>query len=395
MTSFTLDWAFLLQACCIHVTKVRDICYLMHRPVPPPDPENLHGVSILKPLTGVDPNLYKNLETFFNQKYPAYELLFSVQDENDPAIMVVQSLIQKYPKVDAKLFIAGLRYVGPNGKINNMVRGYEAAKYDWIVISDSGIYMRPDTLLDMVSYMKADVGLVLQMPYTAHRKYGFASVYEQVYFGTFQARNSLGANAIGINCSTGMSCLFRKELLENVGGLQAFAKYLAEDFFICKEIVKQKYKTVLCSQPAMQNSGNCTVEHFHKRLIRWSQLRGAMLPHLIILEPISECMLMGVLISWALDFLFNVSPMTVFLLHTLMWFLSDYCLLRIVENGPLPFSKFEFFVAWITRESLAFWLSLRSHKNNEVHTDTGLTAVPPRLMTVPGPIPGLGHEGLS
>ncbi|XP_069135863.1 ceramide glucosyltransferase-like [Argopecten irradians] len=357
-----LGWLFVLL---MHTVALFYGRYLMHRPVPQPDPENLHGVSILKPLTGVDPNLYKNLETFFSQQYPAYELLFSVQDENDPAIMVVQSLIQKYPKVDAKLFI-GLRYVGPNGKINNMVRGYEAAKYDWIVISDSGICMRPDTLMNMVSFMKPDVGLVLQMPYTAHRKYGFASVYEQVYFGTFQARNSLSANSVGINCSTGMSCMFRKELLENVGGLQVFSKYLAEDYFICKEIVKQNYKTVLCSLPAIQNSGNCSVEHFHKRLIRWSQLRGAMLPHLMFLEPLSECMLMGVCISWAMDFLFNVSPMGVFLLHILMWFLSDYCLLRIVENGPLPFSKFEFFVAWISREALAFWLSLRSHKNGVI-----------------------------
>ena len=34
-----------------------------------------------------------------------YELLFSVQSENDPAILVVKSLIESYPKVDAKLFI--------------------------------------------------------------------------------------------------------------------------------------------------------------------------------------------------------------------------------------------------------------------------------------------------
>ena len=39
-----------------------------------------------------------------------YELLFSVHDEHDPAIMVVQKLIETYPKVDAKLFI-GEQYI--------------------------------------------------------------------------------------------------------------------------------------------------------------------------------------------------------------------------------------------------------------------------------------------
>lgn len=34
-----------------------------------------------------------------------YELLFSVEDEKDPAILVVNSLISNYPRVDARLFV--------------------------------------------------------------------------------------------------------------------------------------------------------------------------------------------------------------------------------------------------------------------------------------------------
>ena len=34
-----------------------------------------------------------------------YELLFCIEEDIDPAIMVVQSLIEKYPKVDAQVFI--------------------------------------------------------------------------------------------------------------------------------------------------------------------------------------------------------------------------------------------------------------------------------------------------
>merc|ERR1711893_545363 len=93
----------------------------LHRKPPPLNAETLPlpGVSILKPLTGVDPHLYENLETFFNMDYPQYELLFCVEDEMDPALMVVRSLMEKYPKIDAKLFIVAKR-VGINPKINNM-----------------------------------------------------------------------------------------------------------------------------------------------------------------------------------------------------------------------------------------------------------------------------------
>lgn len=96
------------------------------------------GVSILKPLMGVDPNLFSNLETFFTMCYPKYEILFCIEDEADPAIMLVRRLMEKYPNIDTDLFI-GSSSVGVNPKINNMHHAYEAAKHEFILISDSGI----------------------------------------------------------------------------------------------------------------------------------------------------------------------------------------------------------------------------------------------------------------
>ena len=87
---------------------------------------------------GVDDNLKDNLETFFVMDYPLYELLFCVQDVNDPAINVVKSLIEQYSHIDAKLFCGG-KVVGINPKINNMEQGYQVAKYDLMLISDAGI----------------------------------------------------------------------------------------------------------------------------------------------------------------------------------------------------------------------------------------------------------------
>lgn len=61
-----------------------------------------------------------------------------MEDESDPAIMLVNSLREKYPKVDTKLFVGGSD-VGVNPKINNMHKAYEEANYEFILISDSGI----------------------------------------------------------------------------------------------------------------------------------------------------------------------------------------------------------------------------------------------------------------
>ena len=66
-------------------------------------------------------------------------------------------------------------------------------------------------------------------------------------------------------------------------------------------------------------------------VFRWSQLRMALLPHLILLEPFSECMLVGLTASWAIEYLFGISSMGIFLMHILVWFLLDYSMLRLVE----------------------------------------------------------------
>ncbi|WAR23883.1 CEGT-like protein [Mya arenaria] len=183
---------------------------------------NLPGISILKPLVGIDPNLFENLESFFKMKYPNFELLFCIQDEMDASRMIVQSLIDKYPKV-GEMWESTLKST------------------TWRSVDE-------DTLVDMAVYMTPNVGLVHQMPYTCTRK-GLASTYEKVYFGTQHAKMYLSANVLGINCAVGMSCLMRKPILEEAGGLHEFGQYLAEDFFIAQAFLDRGWRTKKGSIP--------------------------------------------------------------------------------------------------------------------------------------------------
>ncbi|CAH2003524.1 unnamed protein product [Acanthoscelides obtectus] len=110
-----------------------------------------------------------------------------------------------------------------------MNKAYEATKHNLILISDSGIRMKEDTLLDMVNHMTDKTGIVHQMPFTCDRD-GFAATLEKIYFGTAQSRMYLAADCLRVNCHTGMSTLMRKAVLEEQGGLKIFGCYLAEDF---------------------------------------------------------------------------------------------------------------------------------------------------------------------
>lgn len=63
------------------------------------------GVSILRPLKGLDTNLYENLESTFLQEYPDFEIFFCVEDENDQALTVVRELMAKHPAVNAHIAV--------------------------------------------------------------------------------------------------------------------------------------------------------------------------------------------------------------------------------------------------------------------------------------------------
>lgn len=147
-----------------------------------------------------------------------------------------------------------------------------------------------------------------------------------------------------------MSCLMRKSILDEMGGLEIFGCYLAEDFFIAKSFTDHGWKLAVSSQPAWQNSGVCDINTFQARLTRWAKLRVAMVPTMILLEPLSECMILGAFASWSVSLIFHWDALVFYLVHILMWLLSDWLLLSIVQNGTLPFNKSDFVIGWLMRE---------------------------------------------
>lgn len=67
--------------------------------VRPPALRTAEPISILKPLAGLDLDLESNLRTFFEQDYPAFEILFAVRDNRDAAVAVVNRLQREYPNI--------------------------------------------------------------------------------------------------------------------------------------------------------------------------------------------------------------------------------------------------------------------------------------------------------
>ena len=96
------------------------------------------GVSILKPLRGVDPEMYESFRSHCALDYPEYEIIFGVNDRDDPAVEAVQRLMAEFPRQRIQMVVCP-QPLGNNRKVSNLVQMLALARYDHILINDSDI----------------------------------------------------------------------------------------------------------------------------------------------------------------------------------------------------------------------------------------------------------------
>ncbi|KAI8096866.1 glycosyltransferase family 21 protein [Halteromyces radiatus] len=339
------------------------------------------GVSILRPMKGLDLELEANLRSSFQQDYPKFELLFSVASADDPCIPVVQRLMNEYTKVDSRLII-GEQIVGINPKINNMIQSYNSAKYDIIWILDSNVHVDENTLGRSVDELqKPGIGLVHHLP-MATQPASYAAQVEQVFLNTNHAKMYLAINAVGIaSCVMGKSNLYRRSDLDKVGGLAMFGKYMAEDNIVGEALWAQGLRHAMSADMACQVLGKISPKEYCGRRARWVRLRKYIVTAATLTEPFTESIVCGSMGAWALHHLWptTFTSMTyVFVLHWIAWCMNDYWLYRTLldqSSSPVIYrskklaSQYawpDFLRAWITREVLALPLYLYAMVGTEI-----------------------------
>ena len=193
-------------------------------------------VTILKPVYGLEKDLKANLRTLCVQDYPAYQVVFSAQRSDDPAIPLLHELQQEFGPARVSVAVKNLQ-AGMNGKVNNLLGGLTEAKHDVFVISDSDIRVRPDYLKAVVGPL-ADPGVGCVC--TPFKAVNAGRWYEQLELLSMNADfipSVMFALTTGAsNYSNGQSITLRRETLAKIGGLESLAEYLVEDYEIGRRI---------------------------------------------------------------------------------------------------------------------------------------------------------------
>jgi ceramide glucosyltransferase len=202
----------------------------------PPLPTARPPVSVLKPLSGADPELYANLKSFLEQEWPDVQLVCGVATPNDPAIHVVEQLRRDLPTRDIALVIEP-RSHGGNRKVGNLINMLPAARHDVLVIADSDMRVGPDYLAAVAATLEQpDVGLATCL-YRGRPKPGLWSTLGALHINAGFVPQVLVGHMTGAREGCyGATMALRRDTLDRLGGFAALADHLADDWLLGERV---------------------------------------------------------------------------------------------------------------------------------------------------------------
>jgi ceramide glucosyltransferase len=255
----------------LHLTGILLVLFRTRTPgrsvAAPPDA----GVTLLRPVCGLENHIEETLASTFTLAHPHYEALFCVASAADPIIPLVERLMAVNPSVPARLLVGDDRICG-NPKLNNLVKGWKSASHDWIIMADSNVLLPVDYIEQLFSRWTAGTGLV-SSPAVGIRPAGFWSELECAFLNTYQARWQLAADQLGLGFAQGKNMLWQRDVLDAAGGIGALAAELAEDVAATKIVHDAGLKVRLVQSPFPQPLGPRSLSEVWRRQLRWARLR--------------------------------------------------------------------------------------------------------------------------
>ena len=202
-------------------------------------------VSVMKPVHGLEPRLKETLRTFFQQDYPKYEIVFGARSSDDPAMAVVAELRQEFPNIPVTIIYSGPPQ-WPNAKVFSLDKMLAAAKSEYVIISDSDVFVHPDYLRNVtVPLLDPKTGLVTCV-YRGVPVGGSWAVLEGLGMSVDMTSGVLLVDMLeGMKFALGPTMATRKDVLAKIGGIGATADFYSDDFELGRMVADAGYHVEL------------------------------------------------------------------------------------------------------------------------------------------------------
>ena len=235
-------------------------------------------VSILKPVKGVDPQMYAGLVSHCQQQYAGrFEILFGVSSLDDPAVAEIKRLQAEFPDCPIRLIECPER-LGTNGKVSNLIQMLREASYEHVLINDSDIRVSPNYLTRVMgSFADSSVGMVTA-PYIGRTAQSRPSLtlwsrLEALGISTDFIPGVLTARKLegGIHFGLGSTLATSKAALAKAGGLESLVECLADDYQMGARIAAAGYRIELSAEVVETSVPAYTFSGFRDHQLRWAR----------------------------------------------------------------------------------------------------------------------------
>jgi ceramide glucosyltransferase len=245
--------------------------FLRRAPLAPRQP--LPGISVLKPLCGIDQGLEENLLSFAQLDFPEYEVLLGVKSGDDAAVPLARSMVSRFPHRFRLVFQRG--EPGLNPKVNQLITLEKAARFDIVVVSDASVRVDNGFLPEIAAHLEnPDVALVTH-PVVGSGERDLGAFCDNERITTHVSAGPIATKELaGQDIVLGKSMAFRKADLKALGGFESMKDYLAEDFILGRRVGQVLRKRVVIARNIpLTITVNRTARAYVERFGRWAILQ--------------------------------------------------------------------------------------------------------------------------
>ncbi len=227
------------------------------------------GVSVLKPLRGLDPNTYSAFVSQARQNYPRFEILFGVREESDPVVPLVRRLQAEFPTLAIQLVVGAPDT--PNGKAGTLIELARHATYSFLVVNDGDIEVGPSYLSEVIAPLAdPNVGIVT-CPYRA-KPHTVPAFWEALGIATDFTPSTLVAQLLGVReFGFGSTLAFRAADLKTIGGFATISAYLADDYQLARHITGLGKRAVLSTYTVETSLVEASWRGVWNHQLRWAR----------------------------------------------------------------------------------------------------------------------------
>ncbi|MFA6093531.1 MAG: bacteriohopanetetrol glucosamine biosynthesis glycosyltransferase HpnI [Elusimicrobiota bacterium] len=274
----TLGQAYTLFACASALFTIGFSLYSLHaagcllgrRPAAGKGRKDLPPITLLKPVKGVDREMYANLASFLDQDYPRFQVVFCVQDPRDPALAVLRRLRRDFcERVDIETVVSD-GCIGCNPKINNLSNAAALIRHDLILIADSDVRVERDFLRGLVRvFDDPGVGLATCF-YQSRCPSGLGALLEALSVNTHFLPQTLAAVRGGLRFAMGAVMFVRRSAFEQIGGFLTMGKHLADDYVLGAAVQARGWRVEVVGPVVSSIPDDGSVAEHLRHLARWS-----------------------------------------------------------------------------------------------------------------------------